>query len=104
MLLRTAFSYDCSACVKAGCSYCPGDGICMSVALDESFWELYPEKTTSCPTAKDWMDTCESVREENSFEDPLYDTMSWSYEMINVEEVWDRNFDERNIHVSPSCL
>ena len=44
-----AFNYDCTKCVEAGCNYCPGDGICMSVKLETSFWELHPKKITTCP-------------------------------------------------------
>ena len=94
------FNYDCTSCVEAGCNWCPGDATCMSLALDESFWELNSHKTTSCPTAANWVDTCEPLREENSFEDPLYDAMFWVYEMIDVELVWDRMFTGAGIHVS----
>lgn len=94
-----AFTYDCTACIAAGCNYCPGDGICLSKALDESFWQLYPEKTTSCPTSDDWKDTCEK-REDNSHLDPLYETMLWSYRLINVEQSWNRGANGKDIHVS----
>ena len=72
----------------------------MSLALNESFWELNSHKTTSCPTAGDWVDTCEPIREENSFDDPLYEAMVWVYEMIDVELVWDGNFTGAGVHVS----
>lgn len=94
------FNYDCASCVQAGCNWCPGDATCMSLALNESFWELNSHKTTSCPTAGDWVDTCEPIREENSFDDPLYEAMIWVYEMIDVELVWDGNFTGAGIHVS----
>jgi hypothetical protein len=67
--------------------------------LNESFWELHPGKTTSCPTPADWMQTCDR-RPENVFEDPLYEAMLWSYEMINVEESWKLGATGYNVHVS----
>lgn len=93
-----AFSYDCAACTSAGCNYCPGDGTCMSIALEASFWELYPEKNTTCPSARDWKTTCHK-RIENSYPDPAYEAMLWSYDMINVEPPWNKNRDGNGIHI-----
>jgi len=93
-----SFSYDCKKCTTAGCNYCPGDGICMSIALEESFWELYPTKTTTCPNASSWSTTCEDWGDENVFEDPLYDTMQWAYQMIEVEVPWRAGFTGRGVH------
>ena len=101
--LCVVFNYNCDSCVEAGCNWCPGDATCMSVTLDESFWQLNSHKTTTCPTASDWVNTCEPIREGNTFADPLYDSMAWVYEMIDVELVWDRKFTGAGIHVSCAC-
>lgn len=90
---------SCATCVQNGCVWCPGDAICLSVALDAQYWETYTDrKTTSCPATTDWRNTCEAS-ETNVFQDPLYDSMAWSYKLINVEPVWREGITGAGVHV-----
>ncbi|CAB9496298.1 Furin-like protease 1, isoform 1 [Seminavis robusta] len=93
------FNYDCGLCTAAGCYYCPGDGMCASIALNQSYWELYPDKLPTCNTSDAWVSSCDSRRPENQFDDPLYEAMLWSYSMINIEPVWDLRASGKGIHV-----
>ncbi|CAB9505040.1 Furin-like protease 1, isoform 1 [Seminavis robusta] len=94
-----AYSYDCANCVANGCVWCPGDAICLSVALDAQYWATYSGQViSSCPAASDWTNTC--VRTPtNVFADPLYDAMALSYKMIKVEEVWRQGVTGAGVHV-----
>jgi len=93
------FNYDCASCVEAGCNWCPGDATCLSTKLDAPFWKLNSHKTTSCGTASDWVNTCDPIREENVFNDPLYDAMSWIYQQIDIEPVWRNDFTGLGVHI-----
>lgn len=56
-------------------------------------------KTNSCPTAADYQTTCDAAGEDNFFTDPLYDSMQWVYDMINVVPVWEMGLTGANVHV-----
>lgn len=78
----------------------PGDAMCMSVILNEPFWELYDgRKSASCLTVDQWKQTCNNPDSENVFSDPLYDAMSWSYRMIDVERAWQGRFSGYGVHI-----
>jgi len=94
------FSYNCNVCVAAGCFWCPGDAVCLTQALGPEVWDLNPEKSPSCRLEADWKTTCEAVNPaDNVFTDPLYDAMKWSYQLINVEQVWRDGITGAGIHV-----
>ncbi|CAB9496274.1 Furin-like protease 1, isoform 1 [Seminavis robusta] len=99
------FDLDCNGCVNAaegeGCYWCPGDAVCRSVPLGPEFWNLHVgHEISSCPTAQDWQQTCDAALDsDNAFSDPLYDAMKWSYEMINVEPLWQQGITGAGVHV-----
>ncbi|CAB9505443.1 Furin-like protease 1, isoform 1 [Seminavis robusta] len=91
------FSYDCNECVENGFVYCAGDAVCLSAALGEDFWTQHGKgKWSSCTNATDWESKCHEV---DGGRDPLYDAMSWSYSLINVEPVWRDGLTGSGIHV-----
>lgn len=92
-----AYSSDCASCVANGCQFCPGDAVCLSTALDDQYWTTYG-KTSSCASTSDWVRTCE-VSTSSFFKDPLFQSMSWLYQWINVETVWQQDVTGENVHV-----
>ena len=90
---------SCTNCIQNGCVWCPGDATCLSVALDAQYWATYEgRKTSSCPATNDWTNTCETTA-TNVFDDPLYDSMAWSYKLINVEPAWREGVTGAGVHV-----
>jgi Subtilase family len=100
-----AFDFDCSGCMatvqedNSGCHWCPGDARCRSVPLGQDFWSLHPQWVTSCPDASDWKQSCDAIHDDNVYTDPLYDSMKWMYDMINVESVWRLGITGAGVHV-----
>lgn len=93
-------SYDCGACIGAGCTFCPGDALCRSDPWPQAAFDPFAFKRyTSCPEVEDWKMTCDPVNDDNFFTDPLYDSMDWSYDMINVAEVWKMGYTGRGVIV-----
>ncbi|CAB9503760.1 Furin-like protease 1, isoform 1 [Seminavis robusta] len=93
-------SYDCNECVQSGCFWCPGDATCQSEPRDESFWLKYGgRKKSTCPLSFYWIQTCQDPLDSNAFSDPLYDSMAWIYDLINVEEVWAQGITGKGVHV-----
>ena len=92
-------SYDCASCVAAGYYWCPADALCQSEARGAQFWTFAPDKVPGCPASSDWQTTCEAASPDNFFTDPLYDAMKWSFDLINVQEVWQQGITGAGIHV-----
>ena len=114
------FHMDCTSCVAGGCWWCPGDAFCSSQVLEDPVWQriefLFKTKIMpSCVTENDWIssshksDTCttgydngddsSSDKNRNVFNDPLYDAMTWSYDLIHVAPVWKRNILGQGIRI-----
>lgn len=93
-----AHNLDCGACVAEGCVWCPGDAICRSKPLTEELM-AGSDKHSSCKGAEDYQKTCDAAGKDNAFADPLYDSMKWAYEMINVEPVWKMGLTGKGVHV-----
>ena len=90
---------SCAVCVQNDCVWCPGDATCLSVALDEQYWTTFEgKKTSSCPETTDWTNICQTAT-TNIFPDPLYDSMAWSYTLINVEPAWGEGITGAGVHV-----
>ncbi|CAB9498724.1 Furin-like protease 1, isoform 1 [Seminavis robusta] len=100
------FNFQCDDCVKAGCFWCPGDAICSSRIITQETWTRLQDESEvgsnlqpSCVSAEDWTTTpCSGISEssnatattkDNIFSDPLFDSMEWLYNMINVQPVWE---------------
>lgn len=93
-------TYDCGACISAGCTWCPSDALCLSEPYpQEAFDPFLDSKKTSCATVEDWKTTCDPVNDDNVYTDPLYDSMKWSYDIINVEAVWRMGYTGKGVHV-----
>lgn len=85
-----AFSADCFGCMNAlGCYYCPGDASCQNANVYRS-----DNKKLSCTNPDDFRKAGEDDPDEVCITpgavtmDPLYESNSWAYELLNVEEVW----------------
>ena len=101
---------SCQQCTaSADCVWCPGDGLCRSQALGPSFWDTLtwntqPSRMTACPQESEWHASAEAcqahaVKDGHVFGDPLYAAMTWSYDLINVEQVWRQNITGQGVHV-----
>lgn len=78
----------CEACTAAGCAWCPGEALCLSTGFDASG---FPDSLTTCTAASDFVTTCEATPE---IDDPLYDSQSWLFDMVNVKEAWDMGYSK----------
>lgn len=85
-----AFSADCYGCMTAiGCYYCPGDATCQNANIYRS-----DNKVLSCTKTSDFKEAGKDDPDEvcitpgSVTADPLYESNSWAYKLINVEEVW----------------
>jgi Subtilase family len=105
-----AYFYDCPTCLAAQGYWCPGDAICRGHPVDDSYLadqQQGEEETTrmliltSCPNASDWkQSSCNvPIHDDNVYTDPLYDSMKWMYDMINVESVWRLGITGAGVHV-----
>ena len=105
------YNYDCNGCGNADeCVWCPGDGLCSSVALEASFWDKH-KKISACNFVEDWQISCDAEKDisgaetttnsttTNYFSDPLYESMDWLYELIHLKPVWDMGFTGAGVHV-----
>ena len=116
---------SCDECTRAGmaedingdnnhCFWCPGDGLCRSQALGPSFWDTLPTTSTtdiprgstftSCPQESDWKassDSCQDFasKQNDVFTDPLYGTMTWIYDLIDLPKVWRQGITGAGVHV-----
>jgi hypothetical protein len=88
------YSYDCSACVANGCFWCPGDAVCSS--YDITFNPAI--RVFSCNQGE-WLTSCPASDPDNVFSDPLYDSMKWAYDLINVEPVWREGLTGAGVHI-----
>ena len=90
---------SCATCVENGCVWCSGDATCLSVALDAQYWATFnSRKSSSCPVSNDWVNSCTGTS-GNFFPDPLYDSMKWSYDLINIEPAWREGLTGAGVHV-----
>jgi hypothetical protein len=71
----------CTACTaaKEGCVWCDADASCLS---PKTTLPIFPQ----CQ-ASNYTRTCASLANQ-PFSDPLYGSMSWMYNLINVQNVW----------------
>jgi hypothetical protein len=93
------YSYDCQSCVANGCHFCPGDAICQSQPLGESYWTQFNgRKVSSCPTLGDWTTVCDTTQDFHVWSDPLYAASSWIFDLINVQSVWLEGVTGKNVH------
>lgn len=76
----------CSACTAAGCSWCAADAMCISSSLDVT---AFPDSLAQCSTPSDYVETCEDNGDE---EDPLFNSQSWLFDLVNVQEAWDMGY------------
>jgi len=100
--------FDCAGCFAASNEgtegfWCPYDGTCQSAPVDQSYFNLYwPIPLTKCVTQADWQmgaEMCQPTSDTNVYTDPLYDSMSWMYSLINIEDVWRQNITGKGVHV-----
>lgn len=88
---------DCSPCQQyrfAGCEACTTatDAECFWCGADEAACLpigaplIGPPGITYTCTAED--DVTECPANENPFPDPLFDSMNWAFELINIKPVW----------------
>jgi len=92
-----AYSFtSCEKCTEqSGCFWCPLDAQCTSYigSLPESCpLEDHIGILTSCADFHD--------NSTNVFDDPLYDSTGWVFELINIEPVWRQGITGAGIHVS----
>ena len=109
-----AYHYtSCHTCTANRGYWCPGDAICYSELLTAEYWAhdedtpftILGDKTiTKCPTVDDWIGSTEdcdaaAAASTNVYSDPLYDSMAWQYQLINIEAVWRQNITGAGVHV-----
>lgn len=92
-MLTTA---SCSHSTAAdGCFWCSKDAACLSVTP-----AVIPGFTCA---AEDFTKTC-LTENNNPYPDPLFDSMNWIYDMINVKEVWAQGISKCRRALPQGCL
>jgi len=72
----------CEACTAAGCVWCGSDAICFDAKGDFSV-KVCPLEDYSFT-----LEECGDAEAANPYPDPLFSSMEWIYDQINVKEVW----------------
>jgi len=115
-----------AATIGVTCYWCPGDALCSSFAIAGEQWtaletesEIGTELQPSCRALEDWKSTtCDvttpavaapaagtnatataTASTSYVFNDPLYDSMRWLYDMINVAPVWEEGIRGKGVRV-----
>lgn len=80
--------------------------MCSSVPYTQAQWdhfqqglEIGQELHPSCVAAEDWQTESCSTPEDAVFSDPLLESMTWLYDMIHIEPVWQEGLLGKGIHV-----
>jgi len=97
-LCRQNYNFDCNSCLQQeGCVWCARDARCYNSVF-------YGVPGASCDHVRlDYSihsdSTCHSPGDENFFDDPLYSAQRWVFDMINVQDVWERGYRGTGIRV-----
>ena len=65
------------------------------------FWVTKPSPNVPWWTIGSGPEDCDSsaAASTNVYSDPLYDSMTWQYQLINIEAVWRQNITGAGVHV-----
>jgi len=89
---------SCEECTSSspGCHWCPGNALC-----GYHIPPLLNLSTTACPTIDDFVTGAVNcvTNSNNAFSDPLYNAMEWSFNILNVQPVWDQGLTGEGIHI-----
>jgi subtilisin family serine protease len=113
-LLSTTDCYDCDPCAinsytscgtctaQAGCYWCPTDAMCLSRPYASFPDPVFGQTLGTCTTTDDWISTCDAAAaaaNSNPYSDPLYDSVRWAFDMINIQPVWEQGLTGAGVHI-----
>lgn len=109
-LLATSDCYDCDPCAvnsytscgtctaQSGCYWCPTDALCLAWPYASFPNPILGQTFGTCTSSDDWLTTCDTTS-SNPFSDPLYDSVQWAFDMINIESVWEQGLTGSGVHI-----
>ena len=80
----------CDECLQNGCYWCPTLGLCTN--YNRYTFGAY------CNTVDDFLqDSCNPPN--TPFDDPLYSSQSWVFDLVNVKKAWDLGYSGNGVRV-----
>lgn len=96
-------NFDCNSCAQSGCFYCPGDGLCISQAVGDSFFSQFEDFDSmpqpQCTKESDWTTSCNAPNPNNQFSDPAFQYQNWAFDLLNVKPVWEQGITGQGVMV-----
>ncbi|KAL3922794.1 MAG: hypothetical protein SGARI_006368 [Bacillariaceae sp.] len=96
------FHYDCVGCIENGFLFCPLDARCIGTDFDAYFESSAQFMPYACQTMDELVpdgDVAGCSPPENFFNDPLYESNEWAFDMINILPVWEKGYFGSGIRI-----